>query len=162
MKIKVQIVERDADGKIISESPAGKQAIITNEQTDQTEVIANQEIEIDRLTWARDLGIFQVQISLGGRDASNIFRSDPRYETALVSWSRDQQPELWQLLGIADLNVLDLNTIKSWLHVQGAKERPDQNAISLTAINIWNLPKLESKLLDDTGQVVDDYKKKPK
>lgn len=151
MQLSAMKVTREKD--TATQNVIGKTAVITDLETDAVELIQIDSVEIEQCAWARDLGVFQVQLALGGYDSNGTFHRDARYGLALVSWSRAQCKELWDKYGLESLSGLDFDTVKQWLH--------DENAVTVAGVNIWNLPQLESQL-KDSGEIVADYKKNRK
>jgi hypothetical protein len=149
MKLKVMLITRDTDGTLLTETRVGKFAVVTNEDTDAVEVITTNHVEIEGLQWVLEKGIFQMQIAIGGNDASGTYRRDPHYKPALVSWGLSQYPEIWEEYGIADIKKLDWDDLKAWMH--------DKKSIRLAGMNVWNLPTIASKLTQNNGTVVSDY-----
>jgi hypothetical protein len=154
MKIKTSLVKRDPTGAILSESLIAKHAIVTDEEAGTSEVLTSDTVEIEGFTFLRTDGVFQVQLGLGGHDAKGVFHRDLRYQPALVSIvkSRPNDAKFWALHDLDNLKVLDLEQVKAWIFDVA-------NTVDVVAQAVWNLPELESRLHDDTGKLVGDYKR---
>jgi hypothetical protein len=152
-KLTATVVTRDKNKNIVSESVYDSFAVFTDKASKTMESVDVDCAEIEALTWIRSKGIFQVQIDLGGRDSSGNFHRLPNHPPALVSWSRDQFPAIWEKYGLNDISGLDIETIKQWLH--------DEDAVARASRDVWQIPVLESQLIDDKGAIASPYKVQP-
>jgi hypothetical protein len=154
MKIKTNLVKRDPTGAILSESLITKHAIVTDEEAGTSEVLLSDTVEIEGILFLKTEGAFQVQLALGGHDSKGVFHRDLRYQNATISVmkSRENDAKFWALHGLDDLKVLDLEQVKEWIYATA-------NTLDVVAQAVWNLPELESRLHDDTGKLVGDYKR---
>ena len=153
MKIVTALVDRDSSGGIVSESPVAKHAIVTDEKSGLAEVLTSDAVDIEGLTYLKSDGIFQIQLALGGYDSAGVFHRNLKYPNALISIvkGRENDDKFWAEHRIDELLAPLLDDLKPRLH--------KGNAIDTIAQAVWNLPKLESQLLDDKGKVVNDYKR---
>jgi hypothetical protein len=150
--LKVRLLSRNAADEIVQKH-VRKWSVVTDDEAETTEIIKTDTVEIEGVTWRRDIGVFQTQIVIGGIDKNNTFHRDMNYETALISWSRDQFPDFWQANGIDDLNGIDFDQVKEWLQFG--------DAVGTAGRNIWRLPEAASQLLDGNNEIVSDYRIKP-
>lgn len=152
MKLKVKRNTPNVDGKmavmntVSVAAPIAKCAVITDYATDAVEVIATQYVEIEQLAWARDLGVFQVQIVLGGYDSKGNFISNKDYKQALVSWSKSQCPDVWEKYNLQNLKQIDHQQIYKWLH--------DEDAVGRAGRDIWGITDLSSEIEEESEPAV--------
>jgi hypothetical protein len=139
MRLKVNI-RKDDQEKPDKKAKIAKQAIITDPDNDKVEVLSVDSVEIMQCAWASDLGVFQIQMALGSYDSKGTFHKALNYGLALVSWSREQHPECWERYGLQTLRAIDFDTVKQWLH--------DEGAVAKAGRGVWKLPELESSLED--------------
>jgi hypothetical protein len=66
--------------------------------------------------------------------------------------SRPNDAKFWALHDLDNLKVLDLEKIKEWIYATA-------NTLDVVTQAVWNLPELESRLHDDTGKLISDYKR---
>jgi hypothetical protein len=153
MRIKAQLVKRDLTGAILSESRIAKHAVVVDEEAGTSEVLASDTVEIDGILFSRHDEVFQVQFSLGGVDSKGVFHRNLKYPPAKLCLHkpRKEDAHFWALWGLDDIKVLDFEQIKMWLHAA--------NGVDVVAQAAWNLPQMESQLVDDAGKVIVHYKR---
>ena len=137
-QLKAFVVQRDKDLNIQSENIIGKFAVVTDEQTDSTEVIRINVVDIEGILWSREKGILHLELSLGGLDKAGKYHRHLKHQSALVSWGRDRNPDLWAKYGLEDIDTVKLDDIKQWMH--------DEDCVIRAGRDIWGLPGLESKV----------------
>jgi len=153
MKIKTALVQRDQSGAIVSESSLPKHAVVVDESTDKSEIVPTDTVEIEGILFKRTEGIFQVELALGGYDSSGNFHRNLKYQPALISLMRDRQQDakIWNERDLDNFLKPLEDDLKSWLQ--------QAQGIDTVAQAVWHVAQLESKLLDDKGSVVADYKR---
>ncbi|MBN2118517.1 MAG: hypothetical protein JW730_18230 [Anaerolineales bacterium] len=152
MKLIAKRITRDEDGNVIAEEIIGKHAIITDMEQETMEAVMVEAVEVIALTWSKNVGLLQVELSLGGYDHGGNFQADRRYQPALVSWSRDTTPELWQRYDLDNFGAITEAIIKPWLHAEESVYR--------AARDIWKIPgEVATKMTDNNNNPIDGFKK---
>lgn len=146
MKIELMKLSMDAESKVVGNSLEPFAAVVG----DKAEMLQSNAIQIVGLLWLKKLGVFQAEAVVGSYDSTNTFRENRQYNTALISWSREQYPELWAKYGLDNLTFFDLETVAFWLYNEGAFEK--------AGIDVWKVPEPGVRLKSDADVVLQDYR----
>jgi len=150
--LKVAKVFRSKEGQFQGEGIPGKFAVVIDEESEKSTVFRINCLNIEEIFWSREKGVFQTQISLGAEDSDGNYHADPKRKHALVSWTRDQHPQLWLQYGLEYLNGINFEEVLGWLH--------NEDSVTRAGRDIWLLENLESQMVDnETGNIIGDYRR---
>lgn len=161
MILKIKKVTRNEFEEIQSETVLDKHAVITDLLNDKAEVLLTDRVEIRGLLWVPDEGVFRMHLTFGGVDASGKFHPNLKYQSLLISWSRDQYPQYWTQFNLDSIDGINLEQMKQWIHDAMVGETGD-NFVQFACRNALNMPDIESRIEDSAGRVLSGYKRRPR
>ncbi|MDM7995640.1 MAG: hypothetical protein QUT30_08155 [Acidobacteriota bacterium] len=151
MYIKVELVTRDKDNPL-DDAKAVRETIRTHYDVNTGEAIVTDRICIDSYTYDIQKQQLHVVYRLGGIRSDGSISIDPQFSAQRYSFSKKMTQDIWNQIGLGDPATIDIHNA---IHMLLIAERP---AIQTVARAAWGMPKLEGRLIDDAGKVVDDYK----
>lgn len=135
LDLKVMQVLTDTRGRATGETIpyATKIAVVTNMETETSEVIKVDTVRVVGMAVSFIEGVFQTNFMLGGMDSKTEFHVSPGQFPALFTVNRSQDAQWWAD-NIEGKTVFDFAEVLQWIHESGAVKEAGRT--------IWKMPDL--------------------
>jgi hypothetical protein len=115
---------------------------ITDEGARKHEILESDTIQIEGILYKRDEGIFQLQLSIGGHDAADVYHKNLKFKDALISLVRDREQDK------AQWRAFDLDKVLegTWDAMKQFVQQYEGTKACTEAV--WRITGLESEIVE--------------